>query len=157
MGMTPLAFIVAGVLTGAIICGFGWFMSARTETGARALEGVLGFEDFLDHVDSDRFNRMIKTPTMFEKFLPFAMALGVEKNWSKAFQGIYTEPPQWYQGGFGPTFYPYMFANSLSSMSSQVGSVMTSAPRSSGGSGFGGDGGGGFSGGGFGGGGGDAF
>jgi uncharacterized membrane protein len=155
MGMTPLAFIVAGILTGAIICGFGWFMSARTQMGARALEGVLGFEDFLDHVEADRFNRMIKTPAMFEKFLPFAMALGVEKNWSKAFQGIYTEPPQWYQGAYGVNFYPYMFVNSLSSMGSQVGSVMTSAPRSSGGSGFGG--GGGFSGGGFGGGGGDAF
>ncbi len=155
MGMTPLAFIVAGIATGAIICGFGLFMSARTETGARTLEGVLGFEDFLDHVESDRFNRTIKTPAMFEKFLPFAMALGVEKNWSKAFQGIYTEPPQWYQGNYGATFYPYMFANTLSGMSSQVGSVMTSAPRSSGGSGFGG--GGGFSGGGFGGGGGDAF
>jgi Predicted membrane protein (DUF2207) len=155
LGMTPMAFIAAGILTGAIICGFGWFMSARTQTGARALEGVLGFEDFLDHVESDRFNRMIKTPAMFEKFLPFAMALGVEKNWSKAFQGIYTEPPQWYQGAYGPNFYPYMFANNLSSMSTQVGSVMTSAPRSSEGSGFGGDGG--SSGGGFGGGGGDAF
>ena len=106
-------------------------------------------------MESDRFNRTIKTPAMFEKFLPFAMALGVEKNWSKAFEGIYTEPPQWYQGNYGATFYPYMFANTLSSMGSQVGSVMTSAPRSSGGSGFGG--GGGFSGGGFGGGGGDAF
>ncbi|HEY2118501.1 MAG TPA: DUF2207 domain-containing protein [Candidatus Acidoferrum sp.] len=154
-GMTPLAFILAGILTGAIICGFGWFMSARTQTGARALEGVLGFEDFLDHVEADRFNRMIKTPAMFEKFLPFAMALGVEKNWSKAFQGIYTQPPQWYQGAYGANFYPYMFVNNLGSMSTQVGSVMTSAPRSSGGSGFGG--GGGFSGGGFGCGGGDAF
>ena len=154
-GMAPLAFIIAGLLTGAIICGFGYFMSARTETGARALEGVLGFEDFLSHVEADRFNRMIKTPEMFEKFLPFAMALGVEKNWSKAFQGIYTQPPEWYQGAYGPNFYPYMFVNNLSSMSSEVGSVMTSAPRSSEGSGFGGDGG--SSGGGFGGGGGDAF
>jgi uncharacterized membrane protein len=156
--MQPLPFVVAGLLTGAIVCGFGWFMPARTQTGARALEGVLGFEDFLAHVESDRFNRTIKTPEMFEKFLPFAMALGVEKNWSKAFQGIYTQPPQWYQGGYGPTFYPYMFANDLNHMSSMAGDVMTSAPRSSGGSAFGGDGGGGgFSGGGFGGGGGDAF
>jgi uncharacterized membrane protein YgcG len=154
-GMAPLAFIIAGLLTGAIICGFGYFMSARTETGARALEGVLGFEDFLSHVEADRFNRMIKTPVMFEKFLPYAMALGVEKNWSKAFQGIYTQPPEWYQGAYGPSFYPYLFVSNLSSMSSEVGSVMTSAPRSSEGSGFGGDGG--SSGGGFGGGGGDAF
>jgi hypothetical protein len=152
MGMAPLAFVVAGILTGAIMCGFGWFMPARTQSGARALEGVLGFEDFLNHVESDRFNRMIKTPEMFEKFLPFAMALGVEKNWSKAFQGIYTQPPQWYQGSYGPTFYPNMFVGDLNSMSSLAGSAMSSAPRSSEGSGFSGDGGGGFSGGGFGGG-----
>jgi uncharacterized membrane protein YgcG len=159
-GMQPLPFVVAGLLTGAIICGFGWFMPARTQAGARALEGVLGFEDFLAHVESDRFNRTIKTPEMFEKFLPFAMALGVEKNWSKAFQGIYTQPPQWYQGSYGPNFYPYMFANDLNSMSSMAGDVLTSAPRSAEGSAFSSDsggGGGGFEGGGFGGGGGDAF
>jgi uncharacterized membrane protein YgcG len=156
-GMAPLPFIVAGLLTGAIICGFGWFMPARTQAGARALEGVLGFEDFLVHVESDRFNRTIKTPEMFEKFLPFAMALGVEKNWSKAFQGIYTQPPEWYQGSYGPNFYPYMFANDLNSMSLMAGSVMTSAPRSAEGSAFSSDGGGGSEGGGFGGGGGDAF
>jgi len=160
LGMAPLPFILAGLLTAVVICIFGWFMPARTMTGARTLEGVLGFEDFLAHVESDRFNRMIKTPEMFEKFLPFAMALGVERNWSKAFQSIYTQPPSWYQGGgYGPTFYPYMFVNNLNTMSSQASSIMTSAPRSSGGSGFGdsGGGGGGSSGGGFGGGGGGGF
>ena len=159
LGMAPLPFIAAGILSGLIICAFGWFMPARTPAGARTLEGILGFEDFLSHVEADRFNRTIKTPEMFEKFLPFAMALGVEKNWSKAFQGIYTQPPQWYQGGsFGPGFYPYLFVNNLNAMSVQAGDVMSSAPRSSQGSAFGGgSGGGGFSGGGFGGGGGDAF
>jgi len=156
MGMAPLTFIIAGILSGGVICGFGWFMPAHTEQGARAMEGVLGFEDFLVHVDSDRFNRTIKTPQMFEKFLPFAMALGVEKNWSKAFQGIMTQPPDWYRGSYGPNFYPMMFIGDLNSMSSRASSVMASAPRSSGGSGFGG-GGGGFSGGGFGGGGGGGF
>jgi uncharacterized membrane protein YgcG len=155
LGMAPLPFVVAGGLTAAIICGFGWFMPAHTQSGARALEAILGFEDFLNHVEADRFNHMIKTPEMFEKFLPFAMALGVEKNWSKAFQGIYTQPPQWYQGAYGPAFYPYLFVGNLNAMSLQAGSVMASAPRSSGGSGF--LGGGGFSGGGFGGGGGGGF
>jgi uncharacterized membrane protein len=154
-GMAPLTFIIAGIASGAIICGFGWFMPAHTEQGTRALEGVLGFEDFLVHVESDRFNRTIKTPEMFEKFLPFAMALGVEKNWSRAFQGIMTQPPQWYRGSsYGPNFYPMTFTNDLSYMSSRAGNVMTSAPRSSGGSGFSGGGG---SGGGFGGGGGGGF
>lgn len=155
LGMAGLPFIIAGVLSAAVICGFGWFMPARTSSGARTLEGVLGFEDFLAHVESDRFNRTIKTPEMFEKFLPFAMALGVEKNWSKAFQNIYTQPPSWYQGGsFGPPFFAYGFVNNLNAMSSQAGAVFASAPRSSGGSGFSGGGG---SGGGFGGGGGGGF
>jgi len=154
-GTAPLTFIIAGLASGLVICAFGWFMPAHTEQGTRALEGVLGFEDFLVHVESDRFNRMIKTPEMFEKFLPFAMALGVEKNWSRAFQGIMTQPPQWYRGSsYGPNFYPMTFTNDLSYMSSRASSVMTSAPRSSGGSGFGG---GGSSGGGFGGGGGGGF
>jgi uncharacterized membrane protein YgcG len=157
LGMAPLTFIIAGILSAFVICAFGWFMPAHTEQGARALEGVLGFEDFLNHVESDRFNRTIKTPEMFEKFLPFAMALGVEKNWSKAFQGIMTQPPEWYRGSYGPNFYPVMFIGALNSMSSRASSVMASAPRSSGGSGFGGGGGGGFSGGGFGGGGGGGF
>jgi uncharacterized membrane protein len=155
-GMSALPFVIAGILTGLIICAFGWFMPARTLSGASALEKILGFEDFLNHVEADRFNRTIKTPEMFEKFLPFAMALGVEKNWSKAFQNIYTQPPQWYQGGsYGAGFYPYAFVNNLNAMSVQTGSVLTSAPRSSGGSGF--SGGGGYSGGGFGGGGGGGF
>ncbi len=158
LGMAQLTFILAGILTGAVICAFGWFMPARTAQGTRTLEGVLGFEDFLNHVESDRFNRMIKTPQMFEKFLPFAMALGVDKNWSKAFQDICKQPPNWYRGGaYGPQFYPYMLVNNLSAMSLHASTVMASAPRSSGGSGFGGGGGGGFSGGGFGGGGGGGF
>src|SRR5260370_13083312 len=116
--MAPPTFIIGGILTGLIICCFGWFMPAHTEQGARALEAVLGFEDFLVHVESDRFNRMIKTPEMFEKFLPFAMALGVEKNWSRGFQGIMTQPPQWYRGSsYGPNFYPITCTNVLGDMS----------------------------------------
>jgi uncharacterized membrane protein len=157
LGMAPLTFIASGVITGMVICAFGWFMPARTAAGTRALEGALGFEDFLQHVESDRFARMVKTPQMFEKFLPFAMALGVDKNWSRAFQDICKQPPDWYRGSYGLQFYPLIFANDLSAMSSRAGSVLSSAPRSSGGSGFGGGGGGGFSGGGFGGGGGGGW
>jgi uncharacterized membrane protein len=154
LGIAALPFIVGGIVSALVICAFGWFMPAHTEQGTRTLESVLGFEDFLNHVEADRFNRTIKTPQMFEKFLPFAMAFGVEKNWSKAFEGIMTQPPGWYRGGSGPIFYPMNFTNNLNSMSTRASSVMSSAPRSSGGSGFGG---GGSSGGGFGGGGGGGF
>jgi uncharacterized membrane protein YgcG len=155
MGMAPTPFFVAAIFSAGIIAAFGWFMPARTANGAKALAGVLGFEDFLTHVESDHMNRLGQTPETFEKFLPFAMALGVEKKWVGAFQNIYSQPPSWYQGNYSSGgFYPIMFVNSLDHMTMSASSVMASAPRSSGGSGFGG---GGSSGGGFGGGGGGGF
>jgi len=155
MGMAPAPFFVAAILSAGIIIGFGWFMPARTVDGAKALAGVLGFEDFLSHVEAGRMDRLSQTPETFEKFLPYAMALGVEKKWVGAFQNIYSQPPSWYQGGYSNgAFYPVMFISSLDNMTTRASSVMASAPRSSGGSGFGG---GGFSGGGMGGGGGGGF
>jgi uncharacterized membrane protein len=154
-GMATAPFMIAAIISGAIIAGFGWFMPTRTPAGAQALAGVLGFEDFLTHVEADRMDRMTQTPETFEKFLPFAMALGVEKKWVGAFQNIYTQPPSWYQGGYyGGGFHPLVLVNSLDMMTTRASSVLASAPRSSGGSGFGG---GGSSGGGFGGGGGGGF
>jgi uncharacterized membrane protein YgcG len=155
LGMAPAPYLIAAILSGGIIAGFGWFMSARTISGVKALSGVLGFEDFLTHVEAGRLDKISQTPETFEKFLPFAMALGVEKKWVGAFQNIYSEPPSWYQGGsYNGGFHPLLFVNSLDTMTARAGSVMASAPRSSGGSGFGG---GGSSGGGFGGGGGGGF
>jgi uncharacterized membrane protein len=154
VGMQPMAGIIAGVLSGLIIILFGVFMPARTVRGTRELEKVLGFQEFLSRVEGDRLDRMVKTPEMFERFLPYAMALGVEDNWARAFEDISRQPPSWYTGPGGVhTFRPSSFAGSLNAMSTQAATVMSSAPRSSGGSGFSGGG----SGGGFGGGGGGGF
>ena len=156
-GMAPLTTVLAGVLTGAIVLGFGIFMPARTIAGTRALEAALGFEEFLQRVESDRFKKMITGPEMFERYLPYAMALAVEKKWAAAFADIYREQPDWYRGTGHRGFHPMLFVGDLSGMTQHAATAMTSAPRSSGGSGFSGGGGGGFSGGGFGGGGGGAF
>jgi uncharacterized membrane protein len=153
-GIASPAWIIAGVASGVVICAFGYFMSARTVTGQRALEKVLGFEDFLGRTQKDQIDRLEKTPDLFEKYLPYAMALHVEKKWVQAFSGIAMQPPSWYQGSYGGGFMPYLLVSDLNMMSMQAGSTMASSPRSSGGSGFGGGGG---AGGGFGGGGGGGF
>ena len=157
LGASPVTIFVAGALSAAVVFAFGWVMPARTAAGAQALEGVLGFEEFLARVESDRIARVEKTPEMFEKFLPFAMALGVEHQWARAFEGICQKPPDWYRGASVSDFRPGLFADRLGGMSRSAAAVMASTPRSAGGSGFGGGGGGGFSGGGFGGGGGGGF
>lgn len=154
LGMQPASAIVAGILSAVIVAIFGYFMPSRTVRGTRELEKIRGFQEFLGRVEGDRLDRTITTPELFERFLPYAMALGVEDNWAKAFEGIAQEPPRWYTGPSGmPSFRPSSFTSSLNAMSAQAATVMASSPRGSGGSGFSG----GRSGGGFGGGGGGGF
>ncbi len=151
--------IAAIIVSAVIVWLFARKMTAKSLQGARTYVQILGFQEFMNRVDADRLKRM--PPDTFEKFLPYAMALGVEHRWARAFQGIVQNPPTWYAGTDGYMFNPVLFTNNMSYMATQASSVFVSAPRaSSTGSGFGGGfggGGGGFSGGGFGGGGGGAF
>ena len=153
-GLSPVATVVGGIASGFIIIAFGWNMPARTVAGTRALERVLGLGEFIGRVERDSLERVKRTPEMFETFLPYAMALGLEREWSRAFKDLQLQPPTWYAGRNPMLFNPTHFTQQLSVMSSQAGSAMTSQPRSSSGSGFSG---GGSSGGGGGGGGGGGF
>ena len=149
----PLPVFIGAGLCALIVVLFGQVMPARTVAGARGLEKVRGFEEFLTRVEGDRFGRIEKTPEMFERYLPYAMAFGVEGKWARGFKDIYMEPPRWYAGSNPAGFNAASFSSRLSTMSTHASSALSSAPRSSGGSGFSG----GSSGGGGGGGGGGAF
>ncbi len=150
--------IGCGVVSAVVWWLFARQMSAKTLQGGRTRVAVLGFQEFMNRVDADRLKRM--PPDTFERYLPYAMALGVEHHWAQAFAGIIQSPPSWYVSPNGMTgFNPMFFSSSMHNMATDMHQVFVSAPRSSSsGSGFGGGGGGGgFSGGGFGGGGGGAF
>lgn len=139
--LSPMPFVLAALVTGLIVFLFSRYMPARTTAGARTLERLLGFEEFLSRVEKENYERVVKTPEMFERYLPFAMAFGVERKWARAFQNIYREPPKWYVGSNSTAFDLGRLSNSLSDMSSRAGSAMASAPRShSSGSGFSGGG-----------------
>jgi uncharacterized membrane protein len=160
--LNSIPLLVVCVLISAVIWWlFARVMTAKTLKGSRTRVAVLGFQEFMNRVDAERLKVM--PPTTFEKFLPYAMALGVEHHWAQAFAGIVKDPPGWYVGpGYMPGmgFNPIFFSSSMHNMASDMHQVFVSAPRaSSTGSGWGGGfgGGGGFSGGGFGGGGGGAF
>jgi uncharacterized membrane protein YgcG len=139
----PMIFI-AGVLK--FILSF--FMPAKTSKGTLIYERCQGFRMFLH--TAERYKMQKLTPETFERFLPYAMVFGVEKQWAKNFESIYTKPPSWYEGRTPwTTFNTLYMVNSLSSMNTRVNRVMASSPRSSssGFSGGGWSGGGGFSGG----------
>ncbi|HVJ05280.1 MAG TPA: DUF2207 domain-containing protein [Candidatus Saccharimonadales bacterium] len=161
---SPAVLGLGVLITLVIVFLFARVLASKTMRGARTRIACLGFKEFMTRVDGDRLKRM--PPDTFEKFLPYAMAFGVEQHWAKAFQGLITEPPSWYVGsGYGTPgmmWNPLMFTNSVNTFSHSAYQSFSAAPQaSSSGSGFGEGGslggGGGFSGGGFGGGGGDAF
>jgi hypothetical protein len=159
---SSILLLVICLLTAAIIWWlFARVMTAKTVKGGRTRIAILGFQEFMTRVDADRLKRM--PPNTFEKYLPYAMALGVEHSWAQKFAGIIKDPPQWYVSPNGMMFNPVMFSTNMHSFAGDVHQAFVAAPRASatgsgwsGGGGFGG-GGGGFSGGGFGGGGGSAF
>jgi uncharacterized membrane protein YgcG len=154
---SPGLLIASGLIAVVIVFLFARIMPAKSLKGVHTKVEILGFQEFINRVDADRLKRM--PPDTFEKFLPYAMALGIENRWAKAFEGIAQNTPTWY---IGPTpyigFNPIFFAGSMHAMAMDAHQAFVAAPRaSSTGSGWSGGGGGGFSGGGFGGGGGGAF
>ncbi|CAN5713667.1 hypothetical protein BH23GEM1_BH23GEM1_03520 [soil metagenome] len=148
---SPVALVAAAAVSSATLLVFAFLMPARTEAGARARESALGFREFLSRVESDRYKKMITSPEMFERFLPYAMAFQVEEKWARAFEDIYRDPPSWYTGSSMGHFNAAHFSSRMSALSTSASSTMSSSPSSSG------SGGGGSSGGGSGGGGGSGF
>lgn len=149
--LSPLTLVTCGpalAIAGVVKMITGAFMPAKTVKGTELYQKCQGFRMYL--ATAERYRMQKLTPETFERFLPYAMVFGVEEEWAKNFENIYTEPPSWYVGyGAHSTFNSLYFAHAMTSMQSNYGRTMSSMPSSSGGghSGGGWSGGGGFSGG----------
>jgi uncharacterized membrane protein len=152
LGITSTSVFIGFVLSCVIFMVINSLMPAKTVKGVATKEYILGLKLYLQIAEKDRLqfnNAPEKKPEIFEKLLPYAMVLGVDEAWAKEFEGIYTVPPQWYEGYHGGAFSAIAFNHSLSSFNSMASSSMGSAPGGSGGGGFSGGGGGGGGGGGW--------
>jgi len=131
-----------------------WWIAAPTPEGRVVLDHIAGFKQYLSITEGERLDRMTSpedTPAIFEKYLPYAIALGVENRWAKRFAGVLAAAAAqgqqgfaWYSGSSSPWSNPTSFADSVgSSLSSSVGAASTTPGSSGGGSSGGGGGGGG--------------
>lgn len=148
----PMHLAIGIILSGVVVTIFSFFMSKMTQEGVLAKEHALGFKRYIDQAETRRV-RWQETQKIFFDVLPYAMVFGIAKKWAKAFEGSFTNPPEWYTSHSG-SFNSITFADSLSSFSSATISSVTPKSSSSS-SGF--SSGGGFSGGGSGGGGGGSW
>jgi uncharacterized membrane protein YgcG len=161
----PLDAALALVLGGVTSYLFYHLLKAPTLAGAKVIDQIEGFRMFLDTAEKDRLEALNPpeiTPQVFERFLPYAIALDCENQWSRRFEAASAAAgiaagrggyvPVWYSGPSFDRLGAAGFSSALgSSMASAAASAAT-APGSSSGSG-----GGGFSGGGGGGGGGGGW
>jgi len=164
-GTNPLLVTAVGsiVLLNAL---FFYLMGAPTPLGRRLMDGIEGLRTYVTLAEKDRLNLQdapAMSPQHFETVLPYAVALGLEKPWTKAFEtwlataagaaAAATYNPGWYHGS---NFSGRNIGSSMGSVADSISSSMTNAAPapSSSSSGFGGGGGGGSGGGGGGGGGG---
>ncbi len=119
-----------------------------TEAGAKKWAEIDGFKLYLSTVEKDRLaftDAPEKTPERFSKILPYAIALGVEKEWAKQFEGIdLTQTTTWYSGGNIAAFSAVALATDLGKSFAPAVSSNSSVSSSGGsaGGGFGGGGGG---------------
>lgn len=152
----PGLFLVGATLNGI----FYHLLKAPTKAGRRVLDQIDGFKLYLTVAEKDRLNLQNppqRTPELFEMFLPYALALGVEQKWSEQFADVLAAVgqagreyhPGWYSGTSLGAFGTGAFAGALgSSFSSAIASSSTAPGSSSGGGGGGSSGGGGGGGGG---------
>ncbi|HYX45963.1 MAG TPA: DUF2207 domain-containing protein, partial [Sphingomicrobium sp.] len=145
--------LILPLLAAPVVLSAFWWIAAPTPEGRKVLDHVAGFKQYLSITEAERLDRMTPpkdTPELFEKYLPFAIALAVENHWAKRFEGVLAAATAqgqqtfaWYSGSSSPWSNPTGFVDSVgTSLSSAVGSAST-APGSGGGGSSGGGGGGG--------------
>jgi len=149
-----LSLIAQGVI-------FYRLLKAPTKAGAKVHDEIEGFLMFLTTAEKDRLEVLHPphvTPEIFEKFLPYAIALDAENAWSKKFEAEIaaagTEAartsyvPHWYSGRSFDRLGTSGFVSSIGSAVAGATAAAARAPGSSAGMGGGGSSGGGGGGGG---------
>ncbi|WP_417417162.1 DUF2207 domain-containing protein [Hoeflea sp.] len=163
----PGDLIIYRFAAALVIFGIGlmimmtWLLGAPTPEGAKVLADIKGFKLYLETAETNRLN-MRDAPKMseelFERFLPYAAGLGVEKPWSEAWAAHLARiaperereyRPRWYHGNsWSPGNIGAAAASSVAAVSAAMAASMPQPKSSSGSSGGGSSGGGGGGGGG---------
>jgi Predicted membrane protein (DUF2207) len=160
LSLPVIIFAATTMAIGLLNVLFYYLMPAPTLPGRQILDSIEGFRLYLTTAEEkrlDALNPPEKTPELFERYLPYAMALDCENAWNKKFAAVlaaaaaagYTSA--WYSsnnygGGYGgmTSGIGDSLASTISSSASAPGSSSGSSGGGSSGGGGGGGGGGGW-------------
>lgn len=69
-------------------------MPARTRQGAEMRMRAEAFKRYLQNIE--KYTNVKESKELFEKFLPYAIAFGLERSWTNKFAAVDTPMPGWY-------------------------------------------------------------
>ena len=130
----PLVGLIAVVVI--LNMAFYHLLKAPTMLGRRLLDRIEGFKMFLGATEGDRLQRMVpadRTPELYEKYLPYALALNVEQAWTEQFADVLSASMQTDGGGYRPEWYSGALfdGGQIGSFAGNVGNALSSAISSS--------------------------
>lgn len=118
-------------------------MTKKTQKGQKISAQIKGLKMYLETAEENRLNMLYvpeRTPQLYEKMLPYAMALDVENKWGEKFVDVFERvnyEPDWIdkRENFNKSFGQNIASSLKSSISSATYVPSSSSGRSSGGSG----------------------
>lgn len=157
--------IVFMIVTTLVHGVFYFLMKQYSDVGNKLMADINGFKLFLTVTEVDRLHAIgtppTRTPELYEHYLPYAMALGVEKQWTAQFGTMFKNLEQagtpyiplwcmgYAMGSFNANTFSRNLSTSLNSYVTAAASMPSSRTSGSGGRGSSGGGGGGGGGGGW--------
>jgi uncharacterized membrane protein YgcG len=138
--------MLSPAIAAPLIVVFFYLLRAPTVTGRKVMDDIEGFKQYLGVAEEDRLNYLHppeKTPQLFEKYLPYAVALDVENRWAERFAGVLAAAAAagaataaWYYGDRDVWSNPNSFVDRVgSSLATTVAAASTAPGSSSDGSG----------------------
>ncbi len=90
----PLLFWIATLIASTLVIGISGLMNIHTPAGKAATETWLAFRNFL--TDETPIAYSADAPELFVRYLPYAIAFGIEGEWAQRFLHLTFRPPDWF-------------------------------------------------------------
>jgi len=97
------ALMIALMIAEAAFIVAAWFIPRKTLKGAQEAAKWQAFKRYLRNIR--RYTQPEEAKEVFERYFPYAIAFGLEKEWVRQFEPLNVPPPRWYTpvpyGGYG--------------------------------------------------------
>ncbi|CAN0488716.1 unnamed protein product, partial [Phaeothamnion confervicola] len=94
--LEPFAFRAraAGIVVSLILMRVSRSMPRKTPNGAEAAAKWRAFRTYLK--DIRQYEKVDEAKALFERYLPYAVAFGLERDWVRTFAAVGTPTPSWF-------------------------------------------------------------